>query len=146
MFFCVPLAEHLAKLASHPSNQPFTYRKADLGTPRERRRRVALRRLCRKNTFVMYIHQQDAKNSCDQTSFSIRCSTCFGLYQSIFRSNFISCTSHLVYADTCGYSHTTATRMVLAYTGIRQMRCTAYKVALEDGLIQSETRRASNGK
>ena len=31
---------------------------------------------------------------------SIRCSTCFGLYQSIFRSNFISCTSHLVYAGT----------------------------------------------
>jgi hypothetical protein len=25
-------------------------------------------------------------------------------------------------------------------------RCTAYKVALEDGLIQSETCRASNGK
>ena len=39
-------------------------------------------------------------NSCDQTLFSIRCSTCFGLYQSIFRATFISCTSHLVYAGT----------------------------------------------
>jgi hypothetical protein len=41
----------------------------------------------------------------------------------------------------CGYSHTTARR-----TGIYQMRCTAYKVAPDDGLIQSETCRASNGK
>ena len=32
------------------------------------------------------------------------------------------------------------------YTGIYQMRCTAYKVAPDDGLIQSETCRASNGK
>ena len=31
-------------------------------------------------------------------------------------------------------------------TGIYQMRCTAYKVAPDDGLIQSETCRASNGK
>ena len=36
-------------------------------------------------------------------------------------ATFISCTSHLVYAGiyryhTCGYSHTTATRMVPAYT------------------------------
>ena len=30
--------------------------------------------------------------------------------------------------------------------GIYQMRCTAYKVAPDDGLIQSETCRASNGK
>ena len=35
---------------------------------------------------------------------------------------------------------------VLAYTGIYQMRCTAYKVAPEDGVIQSETRRAFNEK
>ena len=48
----------------------------------------------------MYMNQQDAQNSCDQTLFSIRCSTCFGLYQSTIRSNFISCTSHLVYAGT----------------------------------------------
>ena len=31
-------------------------------------------------------------------------------------------------------------------TGINQMRCTAYKVAPDDGLIYSETCRASNGK
>ena len=30
--------------------------------------------------------------------------------------------------------------------GIYQMRCAAYKVAPDDGLIQSETCRASNGK
>ena len=35
---------------------------------------------------------------------------------------------------------------VPAYTGIYQMRYTAYKVALDDGLIQSETGRASNRK
>ena len=35
---------------------------------------------------------------------------------------------------------------ISAYTGIYQMRCTAYKVAPDDGLIQSETCRASNGK
>ena len=46
----------------------------------------------------------------------------------------------------CGYSHTTYRRMVPAYTGIYQTRCTAYKVAPDDGLIQSETRRASNRK
>ena len=47
------------------------------------------------------------------------CSTCFGLYSFIIRSNVISCTSHLVYAGIrryawllCGYSHTTARLMV----------------------------------
>ena len=105
--------------------------------------------------FCMYINQQDAQNSCDSTLFSIRCSTCFGLYQSIIRSNFISCTSHLVYAGICryvwllcGYSHTKTRQPhnVSAYTGIYQMRCTAYKVAPDDGLVQSKTCRASNGK
>ena len=48
-----------------------------------------------------------------------------------------------VYADTSGYSHTTARRMVPAYT-----KCDVQliKVAPDDGLIQSETCRASNGK
>ena len=41
----------------------------------------------------------------------------------------------------CGYSHTTARR-----TGIYQKQCTAYKVAPDDGLIYSETSRASNEK
>ena len=45
-------------------------------------------------------------------------------------ATFISCTLHLVYAGICRY----------------QMRCTAYKAAPEDGLIQSETCRASNRK
>ena len=31
-------------------------------------------------------------------------------------------------------------------TDVYQMQCTAYKVAPDDGLIQSETCRASNGK
>ena len=55
--------------------------------------------------------------------FSIRCSTCFGLYQSIIRSNFISCTSHLVYAGTISLAvvwlqpHNSHTyRHILAYT------------------------------
>ena len=42
----------------------------------------------------------------------------------------------LVYAGTSG----------TCGTGMYQMRCTAYKVAPDDGLIQSETCRASNGK
>ena len=40
----------------------------------------------------------------------------------------------------CCYSHTYGTGIY------RHMRCTAYKVAPDDGLIQSETCRASNGK
>ena len=35
----------------------------------------------------------------------------------------------------CGYNHTAVRRMVSAYTSIYQMRCTAYKVAPEDGII-----------
>ena len=40
----------------------------------------------------------------------------------------------------CGYNNQTYG------TGIYQMRCTAYKVAPDDGLTQSETCGASNGK
>ena len=49
---------------------------------------------------------------------------------------------------TSGCSLAIATQQpdVPAYTGIYQMRFTAYKVAPDDGLIQSETCRASNGK
>ena len=53
----------------------------------------------------------------------------------------------------CRY-HTSGCCMAIAtqqpdlstYTGIYQMRCTAYKVAPDDGLKQSETCRASNKK
>ena len=65
-------------------------------------------------------------------------------------ATFISCTSHLVYASICryiwllcGYSHTTARLMVPAYT---KCDIQLIKVAPDDGLIQSETCRASNGK
>ena len=54
-------------------------------------------------------------------------------------ATFISCTLHLVYADTIRLA---TVRRISVY----QMRCTAYKVAPDDGLIQSETCRASNGK
>ena len=94
----------------------------------------------------MYINQQDAQNSSDWPLFSIRCSTCFGLYQSVIRSNFLSCTSNLVYAGTIRVAIATQQPHVLEYIGIYQMRCTAYKVAPDDGLIQSETCRVSNGK
>ena len=49
---------------------------------------------------------------------------------------------------TCGCCVTISTQQpdVPAYTGIYQMRCTAYKVAPDDGLTQSETCRACNGK
>ena len=47
----------------------------------------------------------------------------------------------------CGYNNNSHTyRRIPAYTDIYQMRCTAYKVAPDDGLIQSETCRASNEK
>ena len=48
-----------------------------------------------------------------------------------------------VYAGTCGYSHTTATRMVPAYT---KRDVQLIKVAPDDRLIQSETCRASMKK
>ena len=56
-------------------------------------------------------------------------------------ATFTSCTSHLVYAG--GYSHTTARRMVPAYT---KCDIQLIKIAPEDGLIQSETGRAFNEK
>ena len=61
---------------------------------------------------------------------------------------FINCMSYLVYAETSGCCVAIATQQpdLSAYTGIYQMRCTAYKVAPDDGLIQSETCRASKGK
>ena len=51
-----------------------------------------------------------------------------------------------VYAGTIRVAIATQQAYVSAYTGIYQVRCTAYKVAPDDGLIQSETCRASNGK
>ena len=55
------------------------------------------------------------------------------------RATFISCTSHLVYAGICryvwllcGYSHTTARHLVLAYT---KRDVQLIKVAPDDGLI-----------
>jgi hypothetical protein len=57
-------------------------------------------------------------------------------------ATFISSTSHIpVYADTirvtvvCLQPHNIHTYVTVIY----QMRCTPYKVAPEDGLIQSET-------
>ena len=49
----------------------------------------------------------------------------------------MSCTSHLVYADASGCCVAIATKQpdVSAYTGIYQMRFTAYKFAPDDGLI-----------
>ena len=114
----------------------------------EKVKRINVRNMLGSTGTRLYINQQDAQNYCDQTLFSIRCSTCFGLNQSIIRNNFISCTSHLVYAGTSGCCVPIATQQphVSAYTGIYQLRCTAYKVAPEDGIIQSETCRAFNGK
>ena len=107
----------------------------------------------KSNMFItVVINQQDAQNSCDQTLFSIRCSTCFGPYQSIIRSNFINYIAFgirryvPVYAGTTRLAfvwlqpHSSQTyRHISAYTGIYQMRCTTYKVAPDDELIQSET-------
>ena len=52
-----------------------------------------------------------------------------------------------VYADMSGCCVAIVTQQPDYGTGIyRYMRCTAYKVAPDDGLIQSETCTASNGK
>ena len=59
---------------------------------------------------------------------------------------FISCTSHLVYVGICRYVWLLCGYSQSYGTGICQMRCTAYKVVPEDGLIQSGTCRASNRK
>ena len=52
-------------------------------------------------------------------------------------ATFISCTSHLVYAvyaDTSGCCVAIAHNSQTYGIGIYQMRCTAYKVAPDDGL------------
>ena len=53
-----------------------------------------------------------------------------------------------VYTDTSGCRVAVAIQQpdVSVYTAIYQMRSTTYKVAPDDGLIQSETCRASNRK
>ena len=51
-----------------------------------------------------------------------------------------------VYADTCCVSTATKQPDVSVCTGIHQMRYVVYKVVPDDGLIQSETCRAPNGK
>ena len=67
---------------------------------------------------------------------------------------FISCTVLLVFADTSGCCVAIGRAVLPIATqqpdsqacgiGIYQMRCTAYKVAPDNGLIQSDTCRASN--
>ena len=63
----------------------------------------------------MYINQQDAQTSCAQTLFSIKCSKCFGLCQSIIRSNFYKLYITFDVCQyvwlLCGYSQTTDRRI-----------------------------------
>ena len=113
--------------------------------PREEIRMKDDRCMHRASSYNMYINQQDAQNSCDQALFSIRCSTCFGLRQSIIRSNFISCTFSI-----CRY-HTSSCCVVIAtlqpdVSEYTKCDVQLIKVAPADGLIQSETCRASNEK
>ena len=102
----------------------------------------------RASCFNVQINQRDATLLMNDLYYPLIGSTCFGLspvhHQEHHLLNRI--THWYVRAIRRVYSHTTARRMVPAYTGIYQMRCTAYKVAPDDGLIQSETCRASNGK
>ena len=70
----------------------------------------------------MYINQQDAQNSCDQSLFSI---------YAVHVSDCISPSSGAVFL------------YAVCHIRIYQIRHTAYKkIAPEDGLIQSETCRA----
>ena len=102
--------------------------------------------------YNMSINQQDAQISCDQTLF-------FHQMLYMFRTILVHHQEQLYklyiafgtcrYMPTqyvwlfCGYNHTTATRIVPTYA-----KCDVQliKVAPDDGLIQSETCRASNGK
>ena len=54
--------------------------------------------------------------------------------------------SYNMYTFGCCVAIATQQPNVSEYTGVYQMRCTAYKVAPDDGLTESETCRASNGK
>ena len=81
----------------------------------------------------MYINQRDTQISVIKLYFfSLDALHVSDYISPSSGATFILCTSHSVYAATI--------RMVPAYTGIYQKRCTVY------GLIQSETCRASNGK
>ena len=85
----------------------------------------------------MYINQQDAQKSVIRLYFPLD-----ALHVSDYINPASGATFYKLYIafgiclyHTSGYSHTTARRMVPAYTGIYQMRYTAYKVAPDDGLI-----------
>ena len=90
----------------------------------------------------MYINQQDAQILVIGLYFPLDALHVSDSVSPSSGATFISCSSHLVYVDICRY-HTSGCCMaiatqqpdVLAYTGIYQMRTTAYKIAPEDGLI-----------
>ena len=68
----------------------------------------------------MYINQQDARNSCDQTYFPLDALHVSDYTSQSSGATFISCTSHLVYAGTI--------RVAVVWLQL-------IKVAPEDGLI-----------
>ena len=76
----------------------------------------------------MYINQQDVQNSVIRLYFPLDAQMFRTILVHHQEQLLISCTSHLVYA----YSHTTARRVVPAYT-----KCDVQliKVAPDDGLI-----------
>ena len=100
------------------------------------------------SAYNMYINQQDAQISVIRLYFLLDALHISDYISPSSGATFISCTSHLVYAGTTGCCVAIATQqpVVSACIGIYQMPCTAYKVAPDDGLTQSEACRASNRK
>ena len=82
----------------------------------------------------MYINQQDAQISVIKLYFPLDTLHVSNYISPSSGATFISCTSHLVYirlAVVWLLPHNSQTYG----NGIYQMRCTAYKVAPDDGLI-----------
>ena len=77
----------------------------------------------------MYINQQDTQILVTRRYFPLDALHVSDYISPSSGATFISCTSHLVYADTIRLA--TQVRRISIY----QMRCTAHKVAPDDGLI-----------
>ena len=92
----------------------------------------------RATSYNMYINQQDAQNSVIRLYFPL---DALHISESVSPSSGATFYKLYIAFNICRYMP-----IRLAYTGIYQMRCTACNVAPDDGLTQSETCRACNGK
>ena len=108
-----------------------------LQIPRLRMCGTVCRCMHRESSYNICTNQLEAQNFVIRLYFPLDALHVSDCISPSSEATFISCTSHLVYADTsgCCVAITTKQPGVSAYTGIYQMRCTANKVAPDDGLI-----------